>query len=98
LGLVTIFYFLRFETSHFVASYDSQGHGVFSSYGSQGNGVFSSYDSQGNGVFSSYDSQGHGVFSSYDSQGNGAGIQSRLELLVLVIEPRHGPHRKLLFH
>jgi hypothetical protein len=27
LGLVTIFYCLRFETSHFVASYDSQGHG-----------------------------------------------------------------------
>jgi hypothetical protein len=27
LGLVTIFYCLRFETSLFVASYDSQGHG-----------------------------------------------------------------------
>jgi hypothetical protein len=27
LGLVTIFYSLRFETSLFVASYDSQGHG-----------------------------------------------------------------------
>jgi hypothetical protein len=27
LVLVTIFYCLRFETSHFVASYDSQGHG-----------------------------------------------------------------------
>jgi hypothetical protein len=27
LGLATIFYCLRFETSHFVASYDSQGHG-----------------------------------------------------------------------
>jgi hypothetical protein len=27
LGLETIFYCLRFETSHFVASYDSQGHG-----------------------------------------------------------------------
>jgi hypothetical protein len=26
-GLVTIFYCLRFETSLFVASYDSQGHG-----------------------------------------------------------------------
>jgi hypothetical protein len=26
-GLVAIFYFLRFETSLFVASYDSQGHG-----------------------------------------------------------------------
>jgi hypothetical protein len=28
LGLATIFYCLRFETSLFVASYDSQGHGV----------------------------------------------------------------------
>jgi hypothetical protein len=27
LGLETIFYCLRFETSFFVASYDSQGHG-----------------------------------------------------------------------
>jgi hypothetical protein len=27
LGLATIFYCLRFETSRFVASYDSQGHG-----------------------------------------------------------------------
>jgi hypothetical protein len=27
LGFVTIFYFLRFETTLFVASYDSQGHG-----------------------------------------------------------------------
>jgi hypothetical protein len=27
LGLATIFYCLRFETSHFVASYESQGHG-----------------------------------------------------------------------
>jgi hypothetical protein len=27
LGLATIFYYLRFETSLFVASYDSQGHG-----------------------------------------------------------------------
>jgi hypothetical protein len=27
LGLATIFYCLRFETSVFVASYDSQGHG-----------------------------------------------------------------------
>jgi hypothetical protein len=27
LGLATIFYCLRFETSLFVASYDSQGHG-----------------------------------------------------------------------
>jgi hypothetical protein len=27
LGLATVFYCLRFETSHFVASYDSQGHG-----------------------------------------------------------------------
>jgi hypothetical protein len=27
LGLVTIFHCLRFETSHFVTSYDSQGHG-----------------------------------------------------------------------
>jgi hypothetical protein len=27
LVLATIFYCLRFETSHFVASYDSQGHG-----------------------------------------------------------------------
>jgi hypothetical protein len=27
LGLVTVFYCLRFETSLFVASYDSQGHG-----------------------------------------------------------------------
>jgi hypothetical protein len=27
LGLVTIFYCLRFETSLFVASYDYQGHG-----------------------------------------------------------------------
>jgi hypothetical protein len=27
LGLATIFYSLRFETSHFVPSYDSQGHG-----------------------------------------------------------------------
>jgi hypothetical protein len=26
-GLVTIFYYLRFETSLYVASYDSQGHG-----------------------------------------------------------------------
>jgi hypothetical protein len=26
-GLVTIFYYLRFETTHFVASYVSQGHG-----------------------------------------------------------------------
>jgi hypothetical protein len=26
LGLATIFYCLRFQTSHFVASYDSQGH------------------------------------------------------------------------
>jgi hypothetical protein len=29
-GLATIFYCLRFETSHFVASYDSQGHGLIS--------------------------------------------------------------------
>jgi hypothetical protein len=28
LGLETIFYCLRFETYLFVASYDSQGHGV----------------------------------------------------------------------
>jgi hypothetical protein len=27
LGLATVFYCLRFETSLFVASYDSQGHG-----------------------------------------------------------------------
>jgi hypothetical protein len=27
LGLATVFYCLRFETSHFVAFYDSQGHG-----------------------------------------------------------------------
>jgi hypothetical protein len=27
LGLATVFYYLRFETSHFVAFYDSQGHG-----------------------------------------------------------------------
>jgi hypothetical protein len=27
LGLATVFYCLRFEISHFVASYDSQGHG-----------------------------------------------------------------------
>jgi hypothetical protein len=26
-GLVTIFYCLRFETSHFVVSYDTQGYG-----------------------------------------------------------------------
>jgi hypothetical protein len=28
-GLATIFYSLRFETSHFVASYDSQGYGTY---------------------------------------------------------------------
>jgi hypothetical protein len=27
MGLVTIFYFLRFKTSLFIASYDPQGHG-----------------------------------------------------------------------
>jgi hypothetical protein len=30
-GLVTIFYCLRFETSLFVASYDSQGYGILCS-------------------------------------------------------------------
>jgi hypothetical protein len=42
---------------------------------------------------------------SYDSQGYGGGTRTRFSagttttvLFVLVIQPRHGPHRKLLFH